>query len=442
MIKTRISKILLNDKNITRSTFFWNAFSAVMNSFQTMLLLLIITRMGQVSDASIFVMAYAVGNLMINIGRYGVRQYQVTDVKEKYSFKSYVHARYASMLLMFIATAGYLGVNICFNDYSYKKSVVVLLICLVKSVEAFEDVYHGRMQQMGRLDVAGRILGIRLFIYIVVYGILYMVTENLLLTTGISLLLTLIAAVCFNAWVMPEIERCHRETHNYKISNREQKDGDSFYGAKRILWECLPLCVCMCLNMYIANAPKYIIDSVVSDDVQTKFNIVFMPVFIIALLGTFIFQPLLKRMGGLWANNRIETFIKDIIKFSVLIMVIDAVITVVGSIIGNPILGAIYSVDLSDYNMELIIFMIAGGVIALQNLYIMVVTTVRYQEYMIYGYLVTALIMFLSGKRILVGGSLITLCIFFLGMISLLTLYCVLLIVVAVKRRNIQSGIK
>lgn len=422
MIKKKISKILLNDKNITRNTFFWNAFSAVMNSFQTMLLLLIITRKSNVNDASIFVMAYAVGNLMIHIGKYGVRQYQVTDVTEKYSLKNYINARYVSMVFMMSAVAAYLGINILINDYSYKKSVVVLLICLVKGVEAFEDVYHGRMQQMGRLDVAGRILGIRLFIFIAGYGLLYIITEDILITTGINFIVTLIVAVCLNSWVMPEF-------------NSITKIKNGMAGAKKILWECLPLCICMCLNMYISNAPKYTIDSVVSDDVQTKFNIVFMPVFIIALLANFIFQPFLKKMGELWADNNISRLVKDIIKFSVVIVMTDGIITLVGGFIGNPILGAVYNVDLKDYNKELIIFMIAGGVIALQNLFIMVITTIRYQKYMIYGYIFTAAIMFLAGGRVLAQGNLIRLCLFFLGVLSLLTLYCIALIIIAVRKQ-------
>lgn len=436
MIKKKISRVLLNDKNITRDTFFWNAFSAVMNSFQTMLLLLIITRKNNVNDASIFVMAYAVGNLMIHIGKYGVRQYQVTDVKEKYSLRNYINARYVSMVFMMMAAAGYLGINILINDYSYKKSAVVILICLVKGIEAFEDVYHGRMQQMGRLDVAGRILGIRLFIFIAGYAILYIITENILLTTGINFIITLIIAICFNSWVMPEFMDRSISDNNVTEDNYIMESGNGASGTKMILWECLPLCICMCLNMYIANAPKYTIDAVVSDDVQTKFNIVFMPVFIIALLANFIFQPFLKKMGELWANNNIKKLVKDSIKFSFIIIVIDGIITLAGSLIGNPILGAIYHVDLSNYDTELIIFMIAGGIIALQNLFIMVITTVRYQKYMIYGYIVTALIMFLAGGKVLAEGNLVRLCIFFLGVLSLLTLYCVALIIVAVRKRS------
>ena len=238
-----ISRFLLNDKNINRNVFFWNAFSAVMNSFQTMLLLLIITRMGNETDSSIFVMAYAVGNLVLNVGKYGVRQYQVTDINEQCRFKDYLKARYASMVFMFISIFSYLFYHWIRNDYTIEKSVVVLAICLVKAVEAFEDVYHGRMQQKGRLDVAGRILGVRLCIFIIGYGILYIVTKNLVLTSMINLLITIIIAIILN-------------TIAFKEFRDKDSSNDVSGGAKKIIIECLPLCLCMCLNMYIANAPK------------------------------------------------------------------------------------------------------------------------------------------------------------------------------------------
>ncbi|SEP77225.1 Membrane protein involved in the export of O-antigen and teichoic acid [Lachnospiraceae bacterium RM5] len=424
-LKETVSSLLLIDKNKKRATFFWNAFGAVMNSFQTMLLLLIITRFGNDTDSGIFVMAYAVGNLMLNIGKYGVRHYQVTDISEKQGLKDYVKARYASMTFMMIAIGAYLLVKIFFYDYSVKKTVVILMICLVKAIEAFEDVFHGRMQQKGRLDVAGRILGIRLMLFIVGYAAFYIVTGNLILTTFINLVLTLVIAIIMNGSVM----------HEFRDDNRE----DTKENVGRILIECLPLCACMCLNMYIANAPKYAIDTVVSDEVQTKFNIIFMPVFIIALLTNFIFQPFLKGVGEMWAEERVMDLAKSTVKFTVLIVIMDLIITFVGSYIGNPVLGMVYGVDLSDYNKELVIFMLAGGLIALQNLFIMIITAVRYQKFMIYGYIVIAGIMVYFGRIVLGNGSgnkLTNLCYFFLGVMSMLTMYCIALIAIAIIKKK------
>ena len=405
-----------------RNTFFWNAFSAMMNSFQTMVLLLLITRTGTDTDSSIFVMAYAIGNLVLNVGKYGVRQYQVTDVQEQCKFRDYLRARYASMVFMFVSIFLYVGYNVMNHSYSATKAIVVVGICMVKAVESFEDVFHGRIQQKGRLDVAGRVLGVRLFIFVLGYGITYIVTKNLIFTTILNLGITVLVAIFLNTIAF----------QSFRDDGKSAGKGS----VKRVLIECLPLCICMCLNMYIANAPKYIIDTIVSDEVQTRFNIVFMPVFVIALLATFIFQPYLKRLGEMWITRDVKKFVKTIINFSLVVLIIDLVITLVGSFIGGPILGMIYGVSLKSYNHYLIVFMLAGGIIALQNLFIMVVTTVRYQKFMIYGYSITALILFLFGKKILTGNGLFALCIFFLAMLTFLTLYCIALIVVAIKRES------
>ena len=85
-----LKNFILFSKNIKKDSFIFNTISAVENSFQTMVLLLVITRLGQIEDSSIFVIAYAVGNLVMTIGKYGTRNFQVTDIKEEYSFFEYI----------------------------------------------------------------------------------------------------------------------------------------------------------------------------------------------------------------------------------------------------------------------------------------------------------------------------------------------------------------
>lgn len=425
MIVTRINKFLLNDKNIGKSAVFWNAFSAMMNSFQTMVLLMVITRFGTMEDSGIFVMAYAVGNLMLNVGKFGIRQFQVTDIREKYTFSNYVDSRKLSTILMLFLTAAYVGYNLLLQQYSFKKSIIVVLICVLKAIEAYEDVYHGRMQQKGRLDVAGRILGVRLFLFIIAYAVVYLLTGNMVMTTLINVIISLLLSIGLNYTALKGLNITDKS-----ISHK---------GVFSLLAECFPLCACMCMNMYIANAPKYIIDTTVSDDIQTCFNIVFMPVFIIALLANFIFQPCLKNLGEIWTEKKYSKFTKNIYGLAAVVIIACAVITAIGAFIGADILGFVYKVDLSSYNNLLIIFMISGGIIALQNLFIIAITVVRYQKYMIYGYIVIALIILLAGGYILNNYGILILSLFYLATMVLLLLYCMFLLAIAHKKTKLNS---
>ncbi len=420
-----ITRMLLRSRNIHRSAVIWNALSAMMNSFQTMVLLMVITRLGTTEDSAIFVMAYAIGNLMLNVGKYGMRQFQVTDTHEIYDFATYRRSRVLSTVLLMMLSAVYVGWNLLRDAYTLEKSCVILLICATKAVEAYEDVYHGRMQQIGRLDVAAKILGIRLTVFVIGCAVLFVLTRRLLLTVSLNLVITIVLAVFLNRTAM-----------NGLPFAGVAENGRSLSG---LLWECLPLCACMCMNMYIANAPKYVIDTAVSDEVQTKFNIVFMPVFVIALLANFVFQPYLKNLGDIWNGGDKNGFTKKIGILAVVVVMVTAVITAVGSWIGDDVLGWIYGVDLSGYVTLLTIFMICGGIIALQNLFIMAITVVRYQKYMIIGYAVTSLIMLSAGGMILEQYSLEALTLFFMAVMLLLLLYCIGLTAAAVQREKVSE---
>ncbi|MCD8346671.1 MAG: lipopolysaccharide biosynthesis protein [Lachnospiraceae bacterium] len=414
---------LTSEKNQERSAVVWNAFSAMMNSFQTTILLIVLTRAGKDTDSGMFVIAYAVGNLMLQVGKYGVRQFQVTDTAETYTFRDYLAARLLTVALMLLASFAYAGYAFSSGRYTAQKAAVVLLLCLVKAVEAFEDVLHGRLQQLGRLDIAGRILGIRLFLFIVLYALLFFETRDILLTSLISLLVTLALSVLMNR----SVRGCLRMENPFRADGTDRaanagKERASAQRVRTLLAACFPLCASACLNMYVANAPKYIMDSVVSAQEQTALNIVFMPVFVIALLGNFIFQPILKRLGGLWYEKRTREFNGIVGKLAGAVVLLTAVIALAGYWLGLPALELVYGVDLSAYRVILVVFILDGGIIAMHNLLILVITILRRQSRMLYGYVAAALALFLFGTPILRHFGILALCLYFTAVLTLLML--------------------
>ena len=171
---------LISTKSISKSSFFWSAFSATLNSFQTTVLLLFITRSGSIEDSSIFVIAYAVGNLLLTVGKFGVRNYQVTDQKKKYSDQEYIDSRKITVAFMIFATVVYIFYGIINNNYSVYKALCMLFICGFKMIDAYEDVYHGKLQQIGRLDIASKALSFRYVLFYVLFIITYLLFNNLL----------------------------------------------------------------------------------------------------------------------------------------------------------------------------------------------------------------------------------------------------------------------
>ena len=84
-----IKAFLYNTKDAQKTAYIWNTWAAMLNSFQSVLILMVISRIDPVTDAGVFTIAFAIGNLMLTIGQYGIRQFQVSDVQEKYTFREY-----------------------------------------------------------------------------------------------------------------------------------------------------------------------------------------------------------------------------------------------------------------------------------------------------------------------------------------------------------------
>ena len=80
--------------------------------------------------------------------------------------------------------------------------------------------------------------------------------------------------------------------------------------------------------------------------------------------------------------------------------------------------------------------MIAGGAIAVLNLFIMVLTTIRKQTVLLLGYLIASLFLVLFGKMVLVYYGLIGLSEFFLLVLIIMDLYCVLFSGITIWRRS------
>ena len=164
-MKEKIKGIFLNTKNIEKSAYIWNAASSMTFAMQSAVMLIVITRTNGLEDAGVFSIAYAIGSLMSLIGEYGVRKYQVSDINEKVSFTDYHSHRVITCVIMFIVFNVYVGAGYLRGQYSPAKYWVIILICLLKLIEAYADVYFSRYQQsrlgvgtreIGRLDVAAK----------------------------------------------------------------------------------------------------------------------------------------------------------------------------------------------------------------------------------------------------------------------------------------------
>ena len=389
-----IKKILFGSKDKMKSAYLWNTCAAMLNAFQTVFILMLISRIDPVIDAGVFTIAFAIGNLMMAIGKYGIRQFQVSDVEEKYSFKEYTVARIITSIIMIAASFVYVGVNLASGLYDSSKSIVIILICLAM------------FQQYLRLDVAGKILSIRMCTYIFVYLVCYYFSKNLILTSAVALLVSFIQFVILNYTAIRGFEI---KKKTFEIKN-----------VKNIFVECFPLFIASYLVIYIGNAPKYAIDKVMSSEAQACFTYIFMPVFVISLLSQFVYQPVISKMALLWHEKKISQFNKLILRQIALILLLSVAAIIGGYLLGIPVLSLIYGVDLTDYKKALVILLIGGGALAIVNFLQMIITVTRKQKLLNIGYLLAFLLFVFGGKTITEKHGMIGISVFYTAVVMIL----------------------
>ena len=189
-----IKNFLLSNKKMSnqQSSYFWNTCSGTLSAFQNVIFLMVITRTLTLVEAGIFTIAYTNSNLFANIGRYGVRNYQATDVSHRFSFRDYLVSRYFSTFIMVIASCVYLLYASQTRDYSIEKTLVILFMCLSKIIDSIEDVYYGQYQNQNRLDIAAKILTLRLGTLYISFALSLLLFKSLTISIIVSALLSAI----------------------------------------------------------------------------------------------------------------------------------------------------------------------------------------------------------------------------------------------------------
>lgn len=419
-----IKAFLYNTKDSQKTAYIWNTWGAMLNSFQSVLILMVISRIDPVNDAGIFTIAFAIGNLMLTIGQYGIRQFQVSDVQEKYTFREYVWARIITSSLMVIVSVLYVGMHYCTGAYDLKKTIAVFLICLSKTVDSVEDVFQGRLQQRERLDIGAKAMTVRLFGYILTFIAAYIISENLITAALLAFLVSLIICIILNTVAIKNFEST---VTTWKIGN-----------VKKMFIECFPLFLAAYLVIYIGNAPKYSIDAMLSSQEQACFNYIFMPVFVIGLLSRFIYQPLIGKMAFLWHKGDLQKFLSMVIRQSAVMIGITIFVLAGGFVLGIPALSIVYGVNLTGYKAELMVLLLGGGFLAYTSFYQMVLTVIRKQNWLIAGYLLGYGLFLLLGRQAVERGGILGVSVFYTIVVAIIAVYFAVVILAGYKSRKKQ----
>lgn len=378
--------LLGREEKAASQSFIWYSLGGLLNAGQSALLLLFISAYTSQEEAGIYSIGYAIACLALTIGNYGIRNFQATDLKHKYSFSIYLTVRVLTDVVMLLFVLGNILRGRYLLEYSWEKCMIILLLCLLKLADSIEDVYHGQYQNQGRLDIAGKCLATRYMVLLVVFSISLLVSRKLLVS---ALITTLVVFVYLFYTLKGTVGVFQLQQH--LVWNPKEILG--------LLKDCFSLFAGAFLALYIANVPKYAIDQYRSEVEQAYFSYIFMPVYVVNVLNTFIYQPMLTQMTEHYLAGRKKEFRRLFIRQLGIIILLVSIILLVGYFLGIPVLGWMYHAELTDYKKAFMILLVGSGFLATEGYIAAIITLMRQQKWLLLGYGASALCALLAAKK-------------------------------------------
>lgn len=339
----------------------WYALGFTAYSFVYPLLSIITTRLLDSDDAGRFAIAFATAQTLMFVGKYEVRNFQLSDLREEYSFNDYLVNRIITCFVMMV-----IGYIFCIaKNYSLSGIILFMLICCYKMVDSFSDVFEGRLQQKKLLYIAGQIMLFKSVFSIIAFTLILIATKSLIYAS-VGLVVTASIVVIINAMI-PVFE---------KLGSNRKVD---FHNVVKIIVVCAPLCLGGFLFSYVGNTPKYAIEGILTYSDVTYFNVLCFPAQVIYLFTDYIFKPSLVQFSEEW-NNENNVWIKAyIVRIIMIISVLSVAALIIYGFIGIPILELVFGIKLEQYKMLGMLLLGSGFFIGIQGFLFSIYAVIRKQ---------------------------------------------------------------
>lgn len=422
------------EKNVKKA-FFWNMVGSTCYSVSSFLYLMAVTRACGETTAGFFSLSYATAQLLLTVGRYGMRTYQATDLDREYRFSEYGISRVITCGVMMLIGVIYSGFS-----FTGEKIATSIFIILMKMVDAVEDVFHGNFQQKYHVEEMGKLLAARNVFSAALFMALIFTTRDLYVTCGLTAVLSLAVCLLINIWAT----RHYLGAEHPKSASRETDDGGrrSAGGATlgknlvQLLKTCTPPFVGTFLSLLLYNIPKYAMAGVMSDEYQTYYSILFMPSFVITLMCEFVFKPTITTVAELWQQDNRKKFTVYVLRILGLILLAGAAIVVAGHLLGRTLLELIYAVDLSPYKLHFVLLLVGGCIGAEVYMLYNILIAIRKGSCIIVAYGITAVLTILPAESMVRNWGILGACLNYLYSCSVLFLiFAVILTYIIIRER-------
>lgn len=368
---------MIKDKKLF-SNFLWNTIGSGLASFNSLFFMMAITRINGLEDAGIFSITFATASIFYIFAIYSGRYFHTTDVKGNIKDKDYIVSRIITCLTTLLIVC----IFVFINDYVIYKNIILILLCTWRGQEAFSDVFYAVLQKNGSLDKVGKSLVFKGILGILFFVIIDLFTKNLIWSCLAINIVSVLVLVCYD---IPQALKHIKKEEKITKNNIKEIYIKEFY-----------IFANSCLMMYILNAPKFAIESYLTEDIQAIFGIILMPASILPLFAQFVVAPIINKLKELYKDKNLAKLVATQNKMILAIIAFGIFAVFIGFIIGIPVLEILYNTGLDEYKIPFLIILIAYILYAIGYVKTMVLTIFRKIKEQFFVHIISAVVIFLA----------------------------------------------
>lgn len=389
----------------------WNIIGATANAFNSLLFAIVVTRINGINQAGIFTYSFATACLLYMVGVYAGRTFQVTDITNKNSDTDYIFHRIITCIIMMITSMFF----VLIKRYDIYKSVIFVSLCGYKCIEAFSEALYGVIQKNGFLYKVGISMFLKAFISFIVFLIIDYFTKNLIIACISTIIVNILFILVYDLKNLKTLKVIKTKYSNDAIIRLFKIGFFTF--------------ILTFLANYLINAPRYAIDDILTNDLQTIFGIIIMPATVMTLLGQYIIQPSLTKLSESIKNKEFLSLKKIILSLISIIFILGILVIIVAFFLEMPVLEIIYGIDLKLYFVSMMIIIIGSVLYSLSSILSAILIAMRKTRGQAIMYFITAVIATLLSYKLVgiytIKGASIT---YFITMLIITILFLVYVI--------------
>lgn len=321
----------MEQKSNVKVNIMWNTFGTVFYCIAQWLITILVVRIDSFEASGQLSLAMTTSSSFATISLFSMRNYQVSDVDEKYKTRHYIGSRIITCIVAFVLCMGYSWLS----GYSLYQTGCVAFFMLIKVVEGVIDVLHGINQKYERYDIIGKSYFARGFATVGLFAIVLYMTHDMLITLGVVVVGNLVIALWWDFLGTWKLERLEAVVKDKQVMT--------------LLITCVPLAIFSFFLSMENLIPKTFLQNMYGDEALGIYSSIASPTLVVQVGAQVVFSPLLPMFTRVYNDGDYKKFQNMFHKVLLVLVGTCAVVAFAAAIVGRWGLNLLFGEVILQY---------------------------------------------------------------------------------------------